>query len=229
MRLRGIVAVLLVGSLMVAPLAIAEQAPAVPKICAAPGVNPRLVAHIPNVQSARMYFNAEPSGPEYYVDMHRGAGDSWWAILPPVEPSTKAITYRAAVPDANKAWSKGPAVTVATTTACPPMQMTPAETEAANNIVIGLTNPGESPVPVGFLCRGIKAVVDAGGQLRPADECRTLLAAGVPGTAGATAASSTGTHAAVIAAAAIGGAALGYAAGHNNKNNNPISPSRPQP
>jgi hypothetical protein len=228
MRLRRIVAVLLVASLMVAPLAIADQGrPAVPKICAAPGVNPRLIAHIPNVQSARMYFNAEPSGPEYYVDMHRGAGDTWWAILPLVEVSTKAITYRAAVPDGNKGWSRGPAVTVATTTACPPTQMTAAEVEAANNIVIGLTNPGESPVPVGFLCRGIKAVVDANGQLRPADECRTLLASGAAGAAGATAAASSGIHAAVIAAAAVGGAALGYAAGHNNKNNNPVSPSRP--
>jgi hypothetical protein len=228
MRLRSTVAAMLAGLMPVAPLAIAAQSPPIaPRICAAVGVNPRLVAHIPNVKSARMYFNAEPSGPEYYVDMHPGMGDLWWVMLPTIDPSTKAITYRAAVPDANKGWTKGRGVTVATTTACPPSQLTPAELEAANNLVIGLTSAGESPVPVGFTCRGIKAVIDVNGQMRPADECRRVLAATGLGAGPTSASSSHLAPGVVIAAAVVGGGVLGYVAGKNRRNNNPVSNSRP--
>jgi hypothetical protein len=238
MPVRRITAASLITALIYAPFAVGAEGPSVaaPIVCAAPGVNNRVMTHVAtSLQSPRVFFKA--TGPEYYVDMHHGAGDEWWAVLPAVEPSTRAITYRAAAQDAKGNWVSGTAMTINTSASCPVSSMSDTDIAAANNIVLGLTTSDESPVPAGFSCKGVKTIIAANGQMRPAEECRVALArlggVGVAGAGGAGAAAVStvgpgGLSLAALAALTIGGAAAGYAVYKNNQGNNKnISPSRP--
>jgi len=233
---RRVLATALITALIDAPFAIAVQGPSVaaPILCAAPGVNNRVTTHLPApLKSPRVYFKA--TGPEYYVDMHQGVGDEWWIVLPAVDPATRAITYRVAARDANANWVSGTALTISTSASCPVNTMSDADKVAADNIVLGLTTPDESPVPVGFSCKGIKTVIASNGQMRPAEECRVAQRTGVVPVAGAGGAAATGgvvgatgLSAPLIAALAIvGGGIAGYAVGKNKNNNKNVSPSRP--
>jgi hypothetical protein len=237
MPIRQIVAASLITALIYAPLAIAAEGPSVaaPIVCAAPGVNNRVTTRLsPVFKSPRVFFKAA-TGPAYYVDMPQGVNGEWWGVLPAVEASTRAVTYRVAAQDTLGNWVSGAPITINTSPICPAKAISDADKAAANNIVLGLTTPDESPVPRGFSCRGVKTIIAANGQMRPAEECRVLLAGlGGVGGAGATAAT-TGTvgafgglSAAELAALAIGGAAAGYAVYKNNQGNNKnVSPSRP--
>ena len=237
MQSRRIIATSLIVVLGVAPFAYAAQEPQLTAspICEAPGVNPRVTTHLSGpLHSPRVYFRSGTTGPEYYVEMQKGSGDLWWAVLPAIATSTSAITYRVAAQDANNKWVSGASVTVNSTATCPTTSMTSTDKAAADNIVLGLTSAGESATPVGFLCQGVKSIITADGQLRPAEECRMALAkaGAAAGTVAATTAGTTATvggmSAATLAALAIGGAVAGYAIYHNtNKSNNNVSPSRP--
>ena len=232
---RRVLATAVITALIYAPFAVAVQGPSVatPILCAAPGVNNRVTTHLPApLKSPRVYFKA--TGPEYYVDMHQGTGDEWWIVLPAVDPATRAFTYRVAAQDANGNWVSGTAITINTTASCPVNTMSGADQVAADNIVLGLTTPDESPIPIGFSCKGIKSIIASNGQMRPAEECRVAQArGGVLPAAGAGGAGATGGVGAgglsipMLAALAVGGAAAGYAIGKNQKNNKTVSPSRP--
>ena len=220
---------------MGAPLAYAVDTPIASSICAAPGVNPRVTTHMPaQLKSPRVYFHAD-NGPEYYVDLFKGAGDDYWAIIPAVDASTKSITYRIAAQDANGNWVNGTPMHIGVTPACPANSMSGPEQVASDNIILGLTAADESAIPTGFSCKGVKSVITANGQMRPADECRTAMAKviGAPGAkaagaAGATAVAAHGMTAAELAALGLGAVVVGGAIYKNNQGNNKsVSPSRP--
>ena len=234
MPVRRIIAASLITALVYPPFAIAAEGPSVaaPIVCAAPGVNNRVTTHLAAMfKSPRVFFKAT-AGPEYYVDMHQGVSGEWWAVLPAVEASTRAVTYRVAAQDTLGNWVSGTAITINTSPICPANAISDADKAAANNIVLGLTTPDESAVPRGFSCRGVKTIIAANGQMRPAEECRVLLAGLIGGTGTAATAGTVGAFgglsAAELAALAIGGAAAGYAVYKNNQGNNKnVSPSRP--
>ena len=101
MRFRGAVALAVVTSMVFASTALAASAPPMANrvSCVASGANPRISATVPSTLSTpRVFFRANYEQTEYYVDMHRSASNmnEWYAILPPLEPSTKTITYRVA-------------------------------------------------------------------------------------------------------------------------------------
>src|SRR5262249_7809642 len=173
-----IVAASLIGSMLWAPFAFAALDPPVASsICAAPGVNPRVTTNLPaQLKSPRVYFRADATGPEYYVDLFQGTGGQWWAIMPAVDSSTKTITYRIAAQDASGSWVNGAPVNVGVTPTCPSVSMSSTEQVASDNIVLGLTAADESAIPTGFSCKGIKSVIAANGQMRPAEECRGAIA-----------------------------------------------------
>ena len=232
---RGFVAISLAAALICAPVAYGIDAPVPSSICAAPGVNPRVTTHMTApLKSPRVYFHADDNGPEYYVDLFKGTGDEYWAIMPAVDASTKTISYRIAAQDANGNWVNGKETKINVSSACPQTSMSSPEQVASDNIILGLTAAGESPIPTGFSCKGVKSVIDANGQMRPADECRTAIAkaAGAPGkvagAAGATAVAAHGMTAAELAALGLGAVVVGGAIYKNNQGNNKsVSPSRP--
>ena len=233
---RRVLATALITALIDAPFAIAVQGPSVaaPILCAAPGVNNRVTTHLPaTLKSPRVYFTA--TGPEYYVDMHQGAGDEWWIVLPAVDAATRAFTYRVAAQDGSGNWVSGTAMTINTSASCPVNTMNDADKVAADNIVLGLTTPDQSPVPIGFSCKGIKTLIASNGQMRPAEECRTQRAGILP-AAGAGGAAATGgvvgasgVNIPLLTALAVGGGLAGYAIGKNHNHNKNVSPSRPSP
>lgn len=250
MKLRRVVAMVSLASMVFASTAIAATAPPMANRvnCIATGTNPRITATVPSsLSTPRVFFRANGERTEYYVDMHRSATDpnSWFAILPPLEPSTKTITYRVAGVDDNKNWVVSGPITVNATTSCA-ATLTSEEQAMASGIVLGLTTAGQSDVPPGFSCRGVVNVIGVDCQMRPAEGCRRLLAqgltgvaaagvagaaaAGAAGAAGAAAAAGvlgTGLSAAALAGLAAAGLAAGIAVSNSRNNNNQTSPSRP--
>jgi len=179
-----------------------------------------------------VYFRAGDTGPEYYVDLFKGPGDEYWAIMPAVDPATKSITYRIAAQDANGNWVNGTPVHIGVSPTCPANKMSSTEQVASDNIILGLTDPTESALPTGFSCKGIKSVIASNGQMRPAEECRVAmakLAAPVKAATGTTAvAAAHGLTAAQLAALGLSAVIVGGAVYKNNQNNNKnVSPARP--
>jgi len=203
MKMRGVVALVAIGSFVFATTAFAATAPPLANTvaCIATGTNPRITATVPaTLSTPRVFFRANGERTEYYVDMHRRASNpnQWFAILPSIEPSTKTIPYRVAGVDDNKNWVVSTPITVAASKSCP-STLTSEEMTMANGIVLGLTTAGQSDVPPGFSCRGIVNVIGVDCQMRPASGCQRLLAQGLTGVAAA------GTAAGAVGAAAAAG------------------------
>ena len=214
-------------------MAYAVEPPVPSSICAAPGVNPKVTTHLSApLKSPRVYFRAD-NGAEYYVDLFKGAGDEYWGIMPAVDSSSKSLAYRIAAQDANGNWVNGAETKIGVNAACPQTSMSSSEQVASDNIILGLTANGESAIPTGFSCKGVKSVIDANGQMRPANECRAALAAIPSGTgkaaaAGATAAAAhSGMTAAELAALGIIVGGAGYAIGKHEGENKNVSKVTP--
>lgn len=242
---KGVVALLASASMVLATTAVAAVAPPMANTvsCIATGTNPRITATVsPALSTPRVFFRANGERTEYYVDMHRSTADpnSWFAILPSIEPTTRTITYRVAAVDDTKKWVVSAPITVAASKSCA-STLTAEEQAMASGIVLGLTTAGQSDVPPGFSCRGITNVIDVDCQMRTASGCQRLLAQGLTGVAaagagaagagavGAAAAAGvlgTGLSAAALAALAAAGIAATIAIS-NNQSNNTTSPSRP--
>lgn len=237
MRSRQLVSIVAVGLMLMTTAAFGVEAPPLvtPVPCATPGVNPRVTAQIPasltNGYRPRVFFRANGQTAEYYVEMQRGANGMWWAILPAVDTGTASITYRVGALDSSKNWVTSAPITTPTSATCPTVTLTPEEQRQAQNIVLGMTTT-QPPVPTGFSCRGVVSVITADGQMRPATECRAVLAAaGAPGAGaaapGAAAATGAGLSAGTIAALSVGALTAAVVIHNNTKGGNQVSPSRP--
>ena len=237
MRLRGGAAVTAIVSMVYASTVAAASAPPIARTitCVSPASNARISATVPSVLSTpRVFFRANGERTEYYVDMHRTAGNQneWFAILPAIEPTTKSITYRVAAVDDNKNWVVSAPITINASASCAAAAaLTSDERTMANGIVLGLTMAGQAEVPPGFSCRGITNVIGVDCKMRPADACRRLLAAAtapkpIPVAAATPAVIGSGLSPRTLATLAAIGLLLGIGI-YSSQNNKNASPSRP--
>ncbi|HUM01883.1 MAG TPA: hypothetical protein VL084_06330 [Thermoanaerobaculia bacterium] len=139
------------------------------------------------VTSARVYFHsvAKKSG-DYYLELRQGNEGYYWAILPyPVDETTE-VQYRIVVKNADGLEASTAPTTVPTRSSCT-LELTNVETRYANNLVIGLTSDSQPAIPDGFRCKGVVGKITAAGDLKPAEECRQVLAAAAAGATAPTA------------------------------------------
>jgi len=116
------------------------------------------------VSSVRVYFRPVSIGPDYFVEMRRGAGDNWVGFLPAAESAETAIVYRIEVKDADAKLTRTAPVTVKASAACP-VRMSDDERRMAKNLVLGLTSKAQPVVPAGFSAVGIVARITPEGEL----------------------------------------------------------------
>lgn len=181
---------LLSQALRAAPLVVSSVPPtAIP----AEG-NVRITASVPpgsTVSAARVYFNAEGKKPEYYLEMVRGDGGFFWAMLPVPKPETKNVLYRIVFSDGAGRPSETRSVTVPVKGS---VKEPPSETEMryARNLVIGVTDANAPLMPEGFECIGIVSSINVRGELKPNEVCRTVVIPAALWVAAGTAAATAG-------------------------------------
>jgi hypothetical protein len=160
------------------------------------------------ITSVRAYFHSDAYKDDYFVEMRRGPGDGFFAIFPWADTKiTKGVTYRIVVKYDGGTGSSTEQADVPVSGNCPVL-LSEEEKKSASHLVLGLTKSGQpSAPPEGFLCKDIDSVITAKGEMKPAEDCRKLLAALLPGagTAGAAAGISTGVFVAAGVAAAVAG------------------------
>jgi len=208
-----ITALVTLVAMCVAPFATAAEGSDVnvlPIGCAAPSIHPRVVANVPaSAVSGQVFFKAEGTTNEYYVDMRKAADGTMWAYLPAPAPSTKSFTYRVVTLDNAGKRASSPMMTLTTSANCTTSGVPSNERAAQAAIVIGLTNNSQSPVPTGFECKDIVSYITVAGEMRPNDECRRMMAGAVPAAGAAKTAEagiglSRGTIVALTAAGLVG-------------------------
>jgi hypothetical protein len=222
MRVNRPIAVGVICSMFMSSFAWAGGAPGITVnlvSCAAPNTQAKIVAMVPDdAASGRVYFRANNTGDEYYVDMRR-SGASMWAFLPSPSASTKTIQYRVVTRNTAGAEMASNAVSIQTRTYCPPSTYTAAEIDAMKNIVLGLTASSQSAIPNGFECQNVVRYITVAGEMRVNDYCRNILAglppSGAPVTAAPTTAATTGstTAASTTATSATTASTAGSTAG----------------
>jgi hypothetical protein len=204
--------------------------------CATPNVHPRVSANVPaSAVSGQVFFKADGSSNEYYVDMRKAADGTMWAYLPAPLPSTKSFTYRVVTLDNAGRRASSPQMMIATAATCPTVGIAETEKAAAAALVVGLTSNSQQIVPTGFECKDLTNYITVAGEMKPNDECRRAGAAAVPvattGTAtGAAASTALISQETAIALGLIGLGAAGVAIYQHNNNkssNEPVSKSRP--
>jgi len=150
----------------------------------------------------RVYFHSNAYKDDYFVEMRRGAGDRFFAVLPWEDAAvTKAVTYRIVVKAGDGTESSTEPVNVPVSGNCP-VSLSDDEKGYASNLVVGLTTATQPLVPEGFLCKGIVSLITANGELTSHEDCRRVLAAAA--AAAAAGAAGAGTSTAVYIAAAAG-------------------------
>jgi hypothetical protein len=165
------------------------------------------------VASCRTYFRASGSGAFYFLEMKRGDAGRYWAVLPIPSEGTKAVEFKVVAKDS--AGQESSTAVVSVPVADVSASLSAEEAKAASNLIVGLTEAGQTGVPVGFRCDGIVNVIATSGELRPNDECRKAAAGGIPTLAW------VGAGAGVVAAGAL---IINNNSGGGGK---PVSPSRP--
>lgn len=190
----------------------------------------------------RVYFRAGAEGPDYYIEMTKTA-DGYEAVLPAPLRDTPSIVYRVVAIGPDGALASSESVTVPVTADCQLAPLTPEQTEAAMNTVVGLTDAAQTGVPVGFSCAGITKVVGVDQTMAPNNACEEVRLAksdacfgedGVPllanaGSPALDAAAKKG-GVGILGAAALGaGVVAGAVIIENNSGDNrePVSNSRP--
>ena len=154
----------------------------------------RITASVPpgsTVSAARVYFNAEGKKPEYYLEMVRGDGGFFWAMLPVPKSETKNVQYRIVFSDGEGRPSQaGPeTVPVKGSAEKPPSE---AEMRYARNLVIGVTDANAPLMPEGFECIGVVSSINVRGELKPNEVCRTVVIPAALWVAAGTAAATAG-------------------------------------
>ncbi len=251
MKLRRYISLLCVGLIMMPALAMAQM-PSISVTSAASCVIPqgstRVTATIDSAEPlsfARVLFRAEGTtcpDSEYFVEMRRGEGNNWWAVLPVVASGTKTVAYRIWARNIVGGEQLSPVTRVAVQGNCAVPTWSEAEQRYAGGIVIGMTREDQDEEPCGFLCNGIGTMITVDGRMVPNGSCRAILAAGTLAAVGAGgAAAATGATAVAIGTAAgigagagilgalglIAGAALIESQDDDDDDDAPISPARP--
>ncbi len=170
----ALVAVGTAGAAMSEPPRIQHEA----LTCVPAAANARIGAVITSgaqITSARVYFRAVERTTEYYLQMRRGEGNAYWAVLPIPEGYTKAVQYRIVVRDGDGMDAATDPV-VARTGSCS-AYLVDEEKRYANNLVVGLTNDMQPSIPEGFKCTGVVSKITTNGELRSNDECNKVPAA----------------------------------------------------
>lgn len=179
------------------------------------GGNARITASVPpgsTVSAARVYFNAEGKTPEYYLEMVRADGGSFWAMLPVPKSETKNVQYRVVMADGASKLTQGPQETVPVKGKAK-TEPTEAEMRYARNLVIGVTDPQAPLLPEGFECIGVVSSINIRGELKPNEVCRTVVIPPALWVGAGTAAAAVGI----------------VVASDDEKPKQPVSPSRPGP
>jgi len=188
--------------------------------CAMPDVHPRVSANVSSsAVSGQVFFKAEGTNNEYYVDMRKAADGTMWAYLPAPLPATKSFTYRVVTLDGAGRRASSPLMTVSTSAACPAVPVSDTEKPAATSIVIGLTNNSQQIVPTGFECKDVVSYITVAGEMKPNDECRKAAA---PANAVAEEAGMKRDTMLALLLIGIGGA--GVAIYQHNQGGNPSTP-----
>ena len=223
---QGVVSFLAVLA-VVSSLSAAPTITHTPLACLSPDTNAKITAHVDGQPaSVRVYFHAigQTCG-EYYVDMRRGDKDPtlYSAILPIPTADADVVMYQIRAKASGGGETAIAPVAATVRKECIAPALSAADAQAAQSLVLGLTQPSQKPVPCKFRCNGVTNYITAAGDLKPNEECRLLLAS----LAGHGPASPWyRTPAAEVAAGAFIGASAGFAI-ENGKNNRAPSPARP--
>lgn len=142
--------------------------------CVSPGGNAYVAWTSPAQRSVpRVYFRAEESAVEHYVEMSRG-GSAYEAVLPGPIDTTSKIHYRIALREPRGTFVTRHRGAIAVVEDCP-SRLTAAQITLARQIVIGSTMPGPA-IPAGFRCDGVAARIDSKGMMSAAQLCQPALA-----------------------------------------------------
>lgn len=147
--------------------------------CVPAGGNAKVSANLPDgfsSASVRLYFRASTARDDHFVEMRRSGRDGYWAVLPAPSLQTPSVTYRVVARDGDgRVLSTEPAQ--APVVASCPVTLADDEARAARNLVVGLTNRSQYPVPPGFGCKGIVARITADGELSAYSACAEVTRA----------------------------------------------------
>ena len=130
------------------------------------------------VDQVVLYFNAEGLSEDYWVAM-RPSDDNpgrYWGYIPVALQDVDFINYHIEAIDSSGRRAGTDMFKVEVRNGCETPELTDEEKRIARNIVIGYTKAGQKPIPPGFRCGGIVALVNAQGELMPNEECREKLA-----------------------------------------------------
>jgi len=218
---------LLMAVMATLPLNAATTITHTPLACLSPDTPSKITAHVEGAPSSvRVYFHAigQNCG-EYYVDMHRDAKDPslYTAIMPIPTADADVVMYQIRAKANGGAETAIAPVAATIRKECTSPALSAADLQAAQSIVLGLTQPSQKPIPCKFRCNGVTNYITAAGDLKPNEECRLLLASLVGH--GATPPWYR-TPAAEVAAGAVVGAGVGLAI-ENGRNHRAPSPARP--
>lgn len=171
--------------------------------------------------SVRVYFHSavNPCG-DYYVDMQPDPANhsQYTAVLPIIARDAGGLVYQIRAKGATGSEIASPVVTAPVRDDCASPGLTANELQRAKAIVLGLTGSAQNAAPCKFSCLGVTNVITAAGDLKPDEQCASILA-GKPFF-------QTPQGEAAAAAAGLLGAAAGY---ELTKPNNATAPSPARP
>jgi len=130
------------------------------------------------VTLARVYFRAEGSKDESFLELRRTAApNGYWAVLPVPAPGVTSVSYRVVLKDADGRVASSDPAEVPVLAACP-VALTADEIAYAKNLVVGQTSVAQVAVPAGFSCAGVVAAIATNGDMRSVPPCAEAVVAG---------------------------------------------------
>ena len=129
------------------------------------------------VTTARVYFRASGAREESFLELRRtGVANGFWAVLPVPAPGATAVTYRIVLKDSDGRAASSDPVEVPVSASCR-VTLSADELAYARNLVVGQTGAAQPPVPAGFSCSGVVAVIASNGDMRSLPPCTEAFAA----------------------------------------------------
>jgi len=113
--------------------------------------------------SVRVYFRAARSKDDFFVEMRRGEGSKYQAVLPAPLDEGETVRYSIAVRTGSEQVLRTPEYSARVSSGCP-ANLNEAERKGSRNIVVGLTRD-QGDFLSGFSCKGIVAKISAAGEL----------------------------------------------------------------